>query len=55
MAEGASRLHDEKPGNVIAHSSFMVGEGTYEEAVKEEGLVVDRKGLQDPERAALPY
>ncbi len=38
MAEGASRLHDEKPGNVIAHSSF-VGEGTYGEAVKEEGLV----------------
>ena len=39
MAEGASRLHDEKPGNVIAHSSFVVGEGTYGEAVKEEGLV----------------
>ena len=29
MAEGATRLHDEKPGNVIAHSSFTVGEGTY--------------------------
>ena len=39
IAEGASRLHDEKPGNVIAHSSFVVGEGTYGEAVKEEGLV----------------
>lgn len=39
MAEGATRLHDEKPGNVIAHSSFAVGEGTYGEAVKEEGLV----------------
>lgn len=39
MAEGASRLHDEKLGNVIAHSSFVVGEGTYGEAVKEEGLV----------------
>lgn len=39
MAEGATRLHDEKPGNVIAHSSFVVGEGTYGEAVKEEGLV----------------
>ena len=39
MAEGSSRLHDEKPGNVIAHSSFVVGEGTYGEAVKEEGLV----------------
>ena len=40
MAEGATRLHEEKPGNVIAHSSFTVGEGTFEEAVKEEGLVV---------------
>ena len=39
MAEGATRLHDEKPGNVIAHSSFVVGKGTYGEAVKEEGLV----------------
>ena len=39
MAEGATRLHDEKPGNVIAHSSFVVGERTYGEAVKEEGLV----------------
>ena len=39
MAEGATRLHDEKPGNVIAHSSFVVGEGTYGEVVKEEGLV----------------
>ncbi len=40
MAEGATRLHEEKPGNVIAHSSFTVEEGTFEEAVKEEGLVV---------------
>lgn len=40
MAEGATRLHEEKPGNVIAHSSFTVGEGTFEEAVNEEGLVV---------------
>nr|WP_294018639.1 xanthine dehydrogenase subunit XdhA [uncultured Lachnoclostridium sp.] len=40
MAEGATRLHEEKPGNVIAHSSFTAGEGTFEEAVKEEGLVV---------------
>ena len=39
MAEDAPRLHDEKPGNVIAHSSFVVGEGTYGDAVKEEGLV----------------
>lgn len=43
MAEGASQLHDEKPGNIIAHSSFTVGEGTFEEAAKEEGLVVINK------------
>ena len=43
MAEGATRLHDEKPGNVIAHSSFVVGEGTYGDAVKEEGLVEIKK------------
>ena len=43
MAEDAPRLHDEKPGNVIAHSSFVVGEGTYGDAVKEEGLVEIKK------------
>ena len=43
MAEGATRLHDEKPGNVIAHSSFVVGEGTYGDAVKEEGMVEIKK------------
>lgn len=39
MAEGATRLHEEKPGNIIAHSHFQVGDETYEEAVKEEELV----------------
>ena len=43
MAEDAPRLHDEKPGNVIAHSSFVVGEGTYGDAVKEEGMVEIKK------------
>ncbi len=43
MAEDAPRIHDEKPGNVIAHSSFVVGEGTYGDAVKEEGLVEIKK------------
>lgn len=43
MAEGASLLHEEKPGNIIAHSSFVVGEGTYEEAIKDEDVVeIDR-------------
>ena len=39
MAEGATVLHEEKPGNVIAHSSFVVGEGTYQEAVEGEDVV----------------
>lgn len=39
MAEGATVLHEEKPGNVIAHSSFIVGEGTYKEAVEGEDVV----------------
>lgn len=39
MADGATVLHEEKPGNVIAHSSFVVGEGTYDEAVKDEDVV----------------
>ena len=44
LAEGAAQLHDEKPGNLIAHSGFKLGELSYEEAVEEEGLVViDKK------------
>lgn len=39
MAEGATVLHEEKPGNVIAHSSFVVGEGTYKESVEGEDVV----------------
>ncbi|PXX55447.1 xanthine dehydrogenase molybdenum-binding subunit [Hungatella effluvii] len=39
IAEGATVLHEEKPGNVIAHSSFVVGEGTYQEAVEGEDVV----------------
>ena len=39
MAEGATVLHEEKPGNIIAHSSFVVGEGTYQEAVEGEDVV----------------
>jgi len=36
MAEGATQLHEEKPGNVIAHSSFQLGECSYEEAKEAE-------------------
>ena len=40
LAEGATRLHEEKPGNLIAHSAFRLGDVTYEEAVSEEELTV---------------
>lgn len=43
MKEGASQLHDEKPGNVIARSSLKVGEGSYEEAAAGEDLAVIEK------------
>ena len=44
LAEGAAQQHDEKPGNLIAHSGFKLGELSYEEAAEEEGLVViDKK------------
>lgn len=39
MAEGATQIHEEKPGNVVAHSSFQLGDVSYEEALKEDGLV----------------
>ncbi len=40
LAEGAPQLHEEKPGNLIAHSGFKLGEVTYEEAAAEQGLIV---------------
>ncbi|MSS62331.1 xanthine dehydrogenase subunit XdhA [Velocimicrobium porci] len=43
MKEGADILHEERPDNIVGHSSFQVGEGTYEEAIKEEGLVTLEK------------
>lgn len=43
MKEDAPLLHEEKPGNVIAHTGFVLGERSFEEAVKEEGLTVIEK------------
>lgn len=31
MAEGAVRIHEEKPGNIVAHSKFHLGEKSYDE------------------------
>ena len=45
MAEGATQLHVEKPNNVIVHSSFHLGEDTYEQAKeKEERRAADSAG-----------
>lgn len=43
MKEGAPLLHEEKAGNVIAHTSFVLGDESFEEAVKEEGLTIIEK------------
>lgn len=43
LAEGASVLHEEKPGNLIAHSGFTVGDMPYEDAIKGEDILeIDR-------------
>ena len=33
MAEGAVAIHEEKPDNVLGHSSFKLGEGSFDEIV----------------------
>lgn len=43
MKEGAPLLHEEKPGNVIAHTGFVLGDESFEEAVKEQGLTIIEK------------
>lgn len=43
MKEGAPLLHEEKPGNVIAHTGFVLGDESFEQAVKEEGLTIIEK------------
>lgn len=46
MAPGADVIHEEHPDNIIGHSSFKLGEGTYEEAAKEDGLILLEKEYQ---------
>lgn len=40
MAPGAPCLHEEKPGNVVVHSQFHLGDGTFDEAAATPGAVV---------------
>ncbi len=37
MQEGATVIHEEKPNNVVVHSSYEVG--SFDEAIKEKGLI----------------
>lgn len=43
MAEGASVLHKEKPGNVVAHTAVRLGDMTYEEAKASEPELTELK------------
>ena len=40
MAEGAVVMHDNVPDNILKHTSFALGAESFDEAVKEEGLVL---------------
>lgn len=44
MAEGAGAIHEEKPDNVLAHSSFKLGEGSFDQVAASEKdlLVIDK-------------
>ena len=42
-APGAKAIHDEKPDNILAHSSFSLGGFSYEEASAEPGAVIIEK------------
>lgn len=46
MAEGASVLHEGKPGNIVACTRFQLGDTTYDEAVSKEGLTEIHKRYQ---------
>ena len=40
MAEGAVAMHDNVPDNILKHTSFVLGDESFDEAVKEEGLIL---------------
>lgn len=45
MAEGATRLHDEKPDNIIAHSTFHLGDQNYDEVKAEHPELVETERI----------
>lgn len=40
MAEGAVAMHDNVPDNILKHTSFALGDESFDEAVKEKGLIL---------------
>lgn len=40
MAEGAVAMHDNVPDNILKHTSIALGEESFDEAVKEKGLIL---------------
>ena len=46
MKEGARPIHEEYPNNILEHSSYEVG--NYDEAIKEEGLIVFKGEYETP-------
>lgn len=40
MAEGAVAMHDNVPDNILKHTSFVLGNESFDEAVKEERLIL---------------
>lgn len=45
MVEGATRLHDEKPDNIIAHSTFHLGDQNYDEVKAEHPELVETERI----------
>lgn len=39
LKEGAKAIHEKTPDNILKHTGFTLGEGSYQEALQEEGLV----------------
>lgn len=46
LKEGAKPIHDEYPNNILDHQSYEVG--NYDEAIKEEGLIVFKGEYETP-------
>lgn len=40
MAEGVVAMHDNVPDNILKHTSFVLGDESFDEAVKEKGLIL---------------